>query len=54
MNYLEHIGIDMELIANFISIVDTRDNEIPVDVLDTITYKHVALANKKIYKSKCK
>ena len=47
--YLDKIGIDHNLIEAFYKIVNTCDNEIDIDALDTLTYEQLAKANISMY-----
>ena len=47
--YLDNIGIDHNLIDAFYRIVNTCDNDIQIDALDTLTYEQIAKANKSMY-----
>lgn len=47
--YLDKIGIDHNLIDAFCRIVNTCDNDIQIDALDTLTYEQVAKAHKNVY-----
>lgn len=49
LNYLEHIGINKELINIFSKIVNNCDNENPMDYLDTITDEQICRASKIVY-----
>ena len=47
--YLDKIGINHNLIESFYKIVNTCDNEIDIDALDTLTYEQLAKANISMY-----
>lgn len=50
LNYLEYIGINKELIEDFNGIIINRDNENPMDLLDSITNEQVYRAKQIVYK----
>lgn len=50
MNYLEHIGISRELIEAFCTIVSNKDNENPVNLLDSLTNEQIYRAKSNVYK----
>ena len=50
MNYLEYIEFNKELVECFSTIVINKDNENPVNLLDSITDKQFYRANEIVYK----
>ena len=50
MNYLEHIGIDKNLVSIFERIVTNKNNKNPEYLLSSITDEQVYRANEKVYK----
>ncbi len=50
MNYLEYIGINKQLIDYFERIVINKNNENPVDLIDSITDEQIYRANNRVYK----
>lgn len=50
LNYLEHIGVNKELIEYFSRIVINKDNENPVNLLDSITNEQIYRAKEIAYK----
>ncbi len=50
LNYLEYIGIDKELIEIFSRIIINKDNENPMNLLDSITNEQVYRAKRMLYK----
>lgn len=49
LNYLESIGVNKELIENFGKILINKDNENPIELLDSITNEQVYRAKKNVY-----
>lgn len=49
LNYLESIGVNKELIENFGKILINKDNENPIELLDSITNEQVYKAKKNVY-----
>lgn len=49
LNYLESIGINKELVENFGKILINKDNENPVELLDSLTNEQVYRAKKIVY-----
>lgn len=50
LNYLEYIGVDKELVEYFSRIVINKENENPVNLLDSITDKQAYRAKEMVYK----
>lgn len=49
--YLMKIGVSQELIDSFLNLINTCDNNVPIDAVDSITYEQMAKANRKTYKT---
>lgn len=49
LNYLEHIGVDKELVSAFSKILTYKNNENPVEILSSLTNEQVYRAKRKVY-----